>query len=106
MLYESNGVTLIEQSIKDAHSRIGWKINLESIHHSSNKHERIVSIQPNLYSGHVQFMEDYKTRYPEAMNQIAFYPVYGYDDGPDCLEMGITHFKQPRFKFVRYESCL
>lgn len=106
MLYESNGVTLIEQSISDAHNRIGWKINLESIHHSSNKHERIVSIQPNLYSGHVQFMDDYKTRYPEAMNQIAFYPVYGHDDSCDCLEMGITHFKQPRFKFIRYESCL
>jgi len=106
MIYESNGVTMIEQSLREAHNRIGWKLNLESIHHSSNKNERIVSIQPSLYSGHVQFMDDYKQRYPEAMNQIAFYPAYGHDDSCDCLEIGVSYFKAARFKFIRYESCL
>lgn len=106
MIYESNNASLIGQSIQDAHNRIGWKINLESVHHSSSKLERIVSIQPNLYSGHVQFMDDYKVRYPEAMNQIVFFGAYGADDCPDALEIGISFFKEKRFKFIRYEACL
>jgi hypothetical protein len=106
MIFESNGVTLIEQSLRDAHERVGWKMQYTSLHHSSNKHERIVSIQPDLYSGRVRFMSDYTIRYPEAMSQIAFYPVYGYDDAPDCLEMAISHFRQKHFKFIRFEGCL
>jgi predicted phage terminase large subunit-like protein len=106
MIYEDNGVTLIKESIMNAHSRINWKIYLDPVHHTQNKHERIVSTQPELYSGHVQFMSDYLDRYPELMNQIIFYPVYGHDDGPDCLEMGIAYFRQKHFQFVRYEECL
>lgn len=106
IVFESNGVTLIEQSLRDAHDRINWKMFYDPIHHSSNKHERIVSIQPDLYSGRVRFMSDYTMRYPEAMNQIAFYPVYGYDDAPDCLEMAVSHFRRKHFKFVRFEGCL
>ena len=104
--FENNGITLIEQSLKDAHNRLGWRMQYAPIHHSSNKHERILSIQPDLYSGAVQFMSDYMTRYPELMNQIVFYPVWGFDDSCDCLEMAISHFKQKHFKFVRYEACL
>ena len=51
-------------------------------------------------------MADYLQRYPEAMNQIIFYPVYGPDDAPDCLEMGLAYFRQAHFKFQRYEECL
>ena len=106
MLYENNGVALVDEAIKNAHIKIGWKLNLESIHHSSNKEERIISIQPDLYSNRVQFMADYLIRYPEAMNQLVFYPAYGSDDFPDCAEMGITYFRQPHFKFQRYEQLL
>lgn len=106
LTFESNGVTLIEQSLRDAHERINHKIYLESIHHSSSKYERICSIQSDLYSGRVQFMSDYLTRYPDGMNQLVWFPVWGTDDFPDCLEMAVSHFRQQHFKFVRYESCL
>jgi predicted phage terminase large subunit-like protein len=106
LIYENNGVTLIEQSLKNAHTRINYKIYMEGIHHSSNKKERIISTQPDLYSGRVQFMSDYLTRYPEAMNQIVFYGAYNYDDFPDCMEMAISYFRQKHFEFIRYESCL
>jgi predicted phage terminase large subunit-like protein len=106
MIYEDNGVTLVGNSLKDAHKRINWKIMITPVHHSSNKDERIISMQPDIYSGFVRFMEDYKVRYPEAMNQIIFYPAYGYDDFPDALEMAVSHFRQPRFQFKRYDELL
>jgi len=106
LTFESNGITLIEQSLRDAHNRINHKIYLEPVHHSSNKHERICSIQPDLYSGRVQFMSDYLVRYPEFLNQIVFYGAYGNDDAGDVLEMAISHFRRAYFKFQRFESCL
>jgi len=106
IVFENNGITLIEQSLKDAHDRSGWLMQYEPIHHSSNKNERILSTQPDLYSGAVRFLSDYMTRYPEMMNQIIFYPVYGHDDGPDCMEMGISYFRQQHFVFQRFEGCL
>lgn len=106
LTFESNGITLIEQSLRDAHARINYKVYLEPIHHSSSKYERICSIQPDLYSGRVQFMDDYLTRYPIGMNQLVFFPVFGTDDFPDVLEMAISHFRQAHFSFKRYEACL
>jgi predicted phage terminase large subunit-like protein len=106
MIYENNGISLVEESLKSAHNRLNWRIHIEGLHHSSNKDERIMSMQPALYSGQVQFMSDYEIRYPEAMAQLIFYPVYGHDDFPDCLQMGIEHFKQARFQFIRYEELL
>lgn len=106
MIYENNGISLVEESLRSAHNRLNWRIHIEGLHHSSNKDERIMSMQPALYSGQVQFMSDYEIRYPEAMAQLIFYPVYGHDDFPDCLQMGIEHFKQARFQFIRYEELL
>lgn len=106
MIFEDNGILLVEQALQDAHSRINHRIYIESVHHSSNKEERIMSMQPDLYSGFGVFMEDYKTRYPEAMNQIIFYPVYGHDDFPDCAQIAIEHYRKPHFQFKRYEEIL
>lgn len=104
--FENNGISLIEQSLRDAHDRINHKMYFEPLHNSSSKFERICSIQPDLYSGRVRFMDDYIERYPLAMNQLIFFPVFGTDDFPDTLQMGISHFRRAHFKFVRYESCL
>jgi len=106
MIFEDNGILLVKQALKDAHDLIGWDIYIDSVHHSSNKQERIASMQPDLYSGYVRFMSDYEERYPEAMNQIVFYPAYGHDDFPDCAQIGVEHFRQPQFRFIRYEECL
>ena len=106
MVFENNGIGLVDTNLSEAHRKIGWNMNYEPIHHYSNKEERILSCQPHLYSGAVKFMSDYKERYPEAMNQIVFYPVYGNDDFPDAMQMGIEYFTKARFKFVRYEELL
>lgn len=106
MVYEDNGVMLVGQALEKAHKRVHWHMEINSVHHSSNKHERIVSIQPDLYSGYVRFMEDYEERYPEAMNQIIFYPAYGHDDFPDAAHMGIEYFRQDHFKFHVYTELL
>lgn len=106
LLYEDNGAILVDQALKEAHLRIGHRIYIHGIHHSTNKEERIMSMQPDMYSGFVRFMSDYKERYPEAMNQIVFYPVYGHDDFPDCAQIGVEHFRKPQFKFKRYEAMI
>jgi hypothetical protein len=105
MLFEENGTMLMDSNIERAHKNINWYMNIETIHHSTNKDERILSMQPDLYSPGVQFMDDYKDRYPEAMNQIVFYPVYGKRDFPDCAHMAIEYFRQDHFVFTRYEAC-
>ena len=106
LIFEDNGVLLVEQALQDAHSRINHKIYIEPVHHHTNKEERIISMQPDLYSGFGVFLNDYIIRYPEAMNQIVFYPVYGHDDFPDCAQIAIEYFRRPHFKFQRFEELL
>lgn len=108
MVFEDNGVTLVEKAIKNAHERIGWRMDIDPVHHGSdsNKNERIVSTQPDLYSGYVRFLSDYERRYPEAMNQIVFYGAYGNDDFPDAMEMIISYFRGVHFEFTRYDGKL
>jgi hypothetical protein len=108
MLFENNGMMLIREKLEDAHRRIDHRIYVEDRRHSTGekKEERIYSMQPDLYSGFVRFMSDYKDRYPEAMNQIVFYPAYRNDDFPDCAQMGIEYYRKPHFHFVRYEEML
>ena len=99
MIFESNNAMLIEQNLEKAHKRIEHKILLEAIHHGSgaNKRERIVSMQPELYSGAVQFIDDYEKRYAEFFNQLVFYGAYGWDDGPDTASMLISYLKEEQF---------
>ena len=108
LIYESNGTMLIDKHLKESHGLLNHRIYIHDIYHSSiaSKKDRIVSMQPYMYSGVVQFMSDYQVRYPEAMNQIVFYPVYGPDDFPDCAHIGVEYFLKPRFEFQRYEGVL
>lgn len=107
ILYENTGLSLVEQTLKKAFDRLNFRIKFEVVPHTSrsSKEERIVSMQPDLYSGAVRFMSDYETRYPEAMNQIAFFPVYKNDDFPDAAQMAVDYFRRPQFVFKRYEAC-
>lgn len=106
IIFEDNGTILIKESLTRAHKGIDHNIFIDSVHHSTPKAERIMSIQSDLYSGFARFMSDYEVRYPEAMNQIVFYGAYGADDFPDCAQIAIEHFRRKKFKFVRYESLL
>jgi predicted phage terminase large subunit-like protein len=108
ILFEENNAYLLEEAFLRVHDNIGWKVSIETKRHSAgnSKHERILSIQPELYSGYVQFLNNYEDKYPEAMNQIIFYPVYGHDDFPDAAQMAIEYFRKPKFQFIRYEETL
>jgi hypothetical protein len=106
LIFEDNGAILVLEHLKDAHAYIGHKMYIESVHHHSQKEGRIISMQPDLYSGFARFMSDYQIRYPEAMNQIVFYPVYGPDDFPDCAQIAVEYFRKPHFEFMRHEAIL
>jgi hypothetical protein len=106
MIFEDNGTILVKQSLEGAHKIIDHHCHIDSVHHSTSKPERIISMQSDLYSGFARFMSDYEVRYPEAMNQIVFYGAYGADDFPDCAQIAIEHYRKKRFVFRRYESLL
>lgn len=97
MVYESNGTMLLNKTIIQAHLDIdkNCKIMVVEINENRNKDDRIVNMQPNLYNDSVRFRADYKTKYPEMMNQIVFYPAWGNDDFPDVVEkvVGYVIFK-------------
>ena len=105
MVFEDNGSSLIDVTLKEAHKRVGHSIHIVSVHHSTNKDERIISMQPDLYNGFVRFLVDWKKRYPQMMDQILFYPAADHDDFPDVLEMAVSHHRQIKFEFKRIESC-
>jgi hypothetical protein len=106
MVFEDNGTMLLEENIKNAHKELdeNFKITIKGVHEGANKDERIVNMQPNMYNGSMQFRLDYKTSYPEMMNQIFFYPAWGAVDYPDVVEKAATYFLKPKFEFKRYEK--
>ncbi len=104
MYYEDNGVSLIKENLIEAHNKINHYITIDGITHNSNKHERILSMQPDMYSGFVRFLSDWKTRYPQMMDQVFCYPGGDYDDFPDLIEMAVSVHKQSCFSFTRYEG--
>lgn len=89
MLFEDNGSNLIEETLNRMHQSISHYCLVTGVHESRNKDERILQMQPVLYSGDVYFREDYKDAYPELMNQILYYPAWGKVDFPDVVEKAI-----------------
>ena len=104
MIYEDNGSGLLQKNLTEAHKRIKHPIFIEPISQSrGNKEERIVNMQPDLYSGFCGFMSDYETRYPELIDQLCEFPTHRHDDFPDVLEMAIDfHAATNTFTFQRY----
>lgn len=100
MVFEDNGSSLIDVNLIMEHDLIGHKIVINTITHSTNKHERITGMQPYLYAGYVEFREDYKKAYPELMNQVIYYPVWGFDDYPDIIEAACGYFVKDKFEFT------
>jgi predicted phage terminase large subunit-like protein len=91
MIFETNGCIGLEDSILRAHQDVGYHIAIEGIHETRNKHERIMSIQPDLYRpNNFYFRSDFKKYYPEMMNQIIFFPAWEHDDFPDIVEKAVT----------------
>ena len=104
MVYEDNGTMLVGDSLERVHREINYPIIITPLTSKGNKHVRISSMQPDLYSGYCRFLTDYKKRYPEMMNHIEYYPVWGYDDYADVLRMAIVNHKTPKFEPEGYDG--
>lgn len=94
MVYETNNTTLLEETLYSKHAELNHSITIEGIHESRNKHERITVMQPLLYNGSNFFRDDAETHYPEAFNQLLFYPAWGNDDFPDVIEKALSFLEQ------------
>lgn len=92
MVYETNGTTLLENRLYELHNKLDHHFYVEAVHETRNKHERITAMQPDLVNGDYFFREDWKKAYPEAINQIVYFPVYKHDDFPDIVEKAVTYF--------------
>jgi hypothetical protein len=106
MQFESNGTTLIKETLDKLHKELDHICYVEEKHRGSeqNKDNRIVSAQPDLYSGFFQFLDVIVIQHPEMWDQLTLYPAYGHDDYPDIIETAISYYKRPKFEFVRYEG--
>ena len=100
IVFDKTATYLVEKAIKDAHAAIGFKIIVTGVQQTSNKKDRIKSMQPQLKSGVMQFRSDYATAYPETMNQIIFFPAWGAVDYADTTQMAVAHLNKPKFKFA------
>ncbi len=93
-VYETNNTTLLTETLYKLHAKLGFSCPITGICESRNKQERITVMQPLLYSGFNFFRDDYATAYPEAMNQVFFYPAWGHDDFPDVIEKALSFLEQ------------
>jgi len=92
-IYETNNTTLLEETLYAHHKKLNHSVQITGIHESRNKSERITVMQPLLYNGSNFFRSDFATAYPEAMNQILFYPAWGHDDFPDVVEKALSYLE-------------
>ncbi len=93
-VYETNGTTLLEETFYAEHKKLGYTLFIEGIHETRNKAERIAATQPELFNGANYFRADYEMAYKEAMNQIFFYPAWGFDDFPDIVEKALSYLNK------------
>lgn len=106
VIYETNGTMLLDKTIRDAHKRVAKRlgiknpVSVEGFHHSSNKINRIIAMQPLLYNGFVQFRGDYEKFYPELMNQLVNFLAWPNDDFPDAIEFGLWYLQDQGFSFM------
>jgi predicted phage terminase large subunit-like protein len=84
-----NFQALLMDQLTKALVKNGFYIDVTSINSRSNKHNRIISLQPIVSNGYVKFNPNNK-----AYNQ----QVLGYpgknDDAPDSLEMAVSLFRE------------
>jgi len=90
MVFETNGTMLMEESLKTVHEEVKHRIVLDGRHQSGNKSARIEAMQPQQFSGVMQYRKDFKTAYPELMNQLVFYPAWGKVDFPDVIQLALS----------------
>lgn len=90
MIFEDNGATLIEETLKKEHKKLEHRIKITPKHNTGNKDARISAMQPQLFSGVMQFRKDYEKAYPELMNQLVFYPAWGKVDFPDVIQLAMA----------------
>jgi len=83
----AKGESLFEIELRRRQTFYGTVLPYEFIWNTTKKADRIRSIEPFYSNGQIVFRDDYRTRYPELVNQLLAFPNSGHDDGPDALSM-------------------
>ena len=63
---------------------------IEHINTTINKNVKIESLEMPISMGYIRFRKDWRTaenNYKEGMEQLFWYPIHEYLDGPDVLAM-------------------
>ena len=68
----------------------GVNVPIVGIPSTSNKEMRIQSLQSPIANGYILFRKDWRQAYPLLIEMLQYYPIHGYDDGPDSLEMAYS----------------
>jgi len=74
-------------------------IDIFEIKSSSNKRSRIISLEPSVSQGKIQFSR----KHALLLEQLTQFPMAKHDDGPDALEMAMQASHNPAKPLYRYE---
>lgn len=98
-----NFQSLLAEQLKQELANKGYYIPLKQINSRSNKHNRIVALEPFINNGYIKF---------NPANKLYNQQVLDYnssaknDDAPDSLEMAVTLIKQTSKKIKVFDRTL
>ncbi len=88
--------SLFGDSLKKVSAEKQAMLPVVDINHHSNKALRIQSLQPIIKQGILKIRDDWRQDkdYKELLNQFIYFPMFGFDDGPDSIEGAVSLLKK------------
>lgn len=86
-----NFQALLMEQLRKALMKKGFYVEITSINSRSNKHNRIVSLQPLISNGYILFNKANKQYNQQVLNYSS---TAKHDDAPDSLEMAVSLFRE------------
>lgn len=97
--YAKGKLSTFELQLKTAQKEAGVVVPYELFWSTSNKEDRIRSLQPHYYNGQLCFRSDWAKKYKKLMMMFKGFPNADFDDGPDSIEMAIAGILNAKKKF-------
>lgn len=79
------GESLFEAELKKRQAHRNVYVPYRFVWNTQKKADRIRALEPFYSSGQLVFVDDYKHRYPELIQQFKAFPNGNHDDGPDAV---------------------
>lgn len=76
--------------LRERQKELGIVLPYEMFWSTSNKEDRIRSLQPHYFNGQLCFRTDWSQKYKKLMMMFKGFPNADFDDGPDSVEMAIS----------------